>query len=337
MAVPMLFAISTAVAQAPRPSKFRRIGFLSVWPGPDKTDRNKAIEDELPFWESMRKKGWTLGDNVIAERVYAHWKVERLLGLAQELVRRRVDIILCRWTEEAMVAAARATQTIPIVFANAFLPVEQGLIDSYARPGRNLTGTAMYAVTEVTAKRLEFVRAVAPNAKRLSWLWGGDSLSFETVAGRRFDMTPTLDATTKALGFETRFHIVRSPEDIADVFGEVTDWRAQAITAGGVTLGTVQERIAEFAVRHRLPSAFSNRSYVASGGLLSYGVSDSEMESLDLRLVEYVDRILRGARPADLPVLQPSRYELVINMKTASALGLTIPQLLLARVDDVIQ
>ena len=336
VALPLLCAASLG-AQTPRGDQPKRLGLIDIGSAPQKVSPNQVLEDERPFWALMKMKGWIVGDNILVERLYGEWKVERLAGLAQELVRRRVDVILCDSTEEAQIAAARATQSIPIVFDGAFLPEEQGLIDSYARPGRNSTGTTMYTWSEFSAKRLELVRAVAPDARRLSWLWGGDALSFETVAGGRFDMAPALEAAANALGFETRFHIVRTPQDVDRVFADVTAWRAQAISAGGLPVWDARESVVGLALRHRIPSAFSHRGYADAGGLLSYGVSVGELESLQLRRVEYIDRILRGGKPADLPVIQPSRYELVLNLRTAKALGLSLPRSLLQRADELIQ
>lgn len=337
LALSFLPAASQIGSQTSRRGHPKRIGLIDVGSPPQKVSPDRMPEDERHFWDLMREKGWFVGDNLLVERLYGDWKVERLAGLAEELVRRRVDLILCDSTEEAQIAAARATRTIPIVFDGAFLPEEQGLIDSYARPGRNSTGTTMYTWSEFSAKRLEFVRAVAPDAKRLSWLWGGDSLSFETVVGGRFDLAPVLEAAAKAVGFETRFHIARMPQDIDRVFGEVTAWRAQAISAGGLPIWDARESVVGLALRHRIPSAFSHRGYVDAGGLLSYGASVAELDSLQVRRIEYIDRILRGANPADLPVIRPSRYELVVNLKTAKALGLSVPQSLLQRADGLIQ
>jgi putative ABC transport system substrate-binding protein len=282
----------------------------------------------------LSKKGWILGDNIVVERVYANWKTERLPALAAELVRKRVDVITC--DDETMVAAARATQSIPILFGRALMPMEQGLIESFAKPGRNLTGTAMHAGTEVATKRLEFLRAIA-RGDRLSWLWGGDTRFAGTVAGGRFDIAKMYESAAARLGFNVRLHFVPAPADIDKVFEEIVDWKAQAITGGGRQVFEVRNRVAEFALRNRLPLANNSRGYVEAGGLLSYGPPDSEAVLLGQGFVEYLDRILRGAKPAELPVIQPSRYELVINMKTAKTLGLTIPQSVLQRADETIQ
>lgn len=329
-----LSAVSLAFAQTPIRGSPKRIGELSLRAGPEKPDPGKPLEDERYFWDALGKKGWTLGDNIVIERAYADWKTERLPGLAAELVRKRVDVILCEDQTE-MVAAARATQSIPILFNGAFMPMEQGLIESFSRPGRNLTGTAQHAGTEVATKRLEFLRAIV-RSERLSWLWSGDRF-VETVAGGRFDMAKMYESAATGLGFNTRLHFVSAPTDIDKVFEEVIAWKAQAITGGGWQVSEVRNRVAEFALRNGLPLASNHRSYVEAGGLLSYGPSRSERDLLGQHFIAYLDRILRGAKPSELPVIQPSRYELVINMKSAKALGLTIPRSVLQRADEIIQ
>jgi putative tryptophan/tyrosine transport system substrate-binding protein len=330
LALPLLCAAFGAGAQAPKAGPAKRMGYLAL--GSDiKTPRS-----EHPFYIAMSKKGWILGDKLLVEPAYADFHAERLAGLAEDLVRKRVDIILCNGPG-ATLAAVRATQTIPIVFHNVGMPVELGLIDSYGRPGRNATGHAFYTGIEVDAKRLEFLREIAPAAKRLSWFTSADYISLETVAGGRYEYGSLLAAAAKRQGFETRIHPLRTPQDIDAAFGDITTWRAQALAGGGVQVHEARQRIAELALRHRLSSAFQLRWNVEAGGLLSYGIPPSEFAYIDSRIVEYIDRILRGTPPADLPVEQPSRYELVINAKTANALGLTIPPGLLARADEIIR
>jgi len=213
-------------------------------------------------------------------------------------------------------------------------PVQQGLIDSFARPGGNVTGVALYAGIEVTHKRLDFLRAIAPAARRLAWLWPENWFALETVSGSRVDMIPTLEAAAKDRGYEPRFHAIHRGQDVDALFRDISSSGAQAIT---IATSGAPQKFAELALRLGLPSAFLERDFVEAGGLLCYGVPDSEFASLAKNRAEYVDRILRGARPNDLPVELPSRYELVINLKTAKALGLTIPQSVLARADEVIQ
>ncbi len=283
----------------------------------------------------MRKRGWIEGENVVWERAFADLQVERLAGLAAELVRKGVEVIITNGPETT-IAAARATKTVPIVFLNVIWPVEQGLIDSFARPGRNVTGIAFYTGVEVTNKRLEFLREIAPAARRLSWLWPVDYA--ETLSGGRLDIAAMMGSAAKGLGFETRFHDIRKPADVESALAEIAGWRAQVLmVGGGHHLISERRRVAEFALRQGLPSATPSLSSVEAGVLLYYGPSPSETPLLAARYFDMVDRILRGAKPAELPVERPSKYDLVVNMKTAKALGLKIPQSLLLRAERFIE
>ena len=333
--LPSLLIASHARGQPKKQARLKTLGELSLHPGPENPDPGKPLEGESFFWDELNKKGWVLGDNIVIERVYANWKVARLGGLAADLVRRRVDVILCN-DETAMVAAARATRSIPILFNGALMPVEQGFIESYSRPGRNLTGTAQHAGIEVATKRLEFLRAVV-SGRRLSWLWSGDTRFVETVAGGRLDQAEIYERAAARLGFEPRIHLVPTPDAIDRVFEDITAWKAQALTGGGFQVFEVRDRVAEFAVRKGLALATNHRAIVEAGGLLSYGPPPSERVLQGRRYIDYLDRILRGAKPSELPVIQPSRYELVVNMKTAKTLGLTIPRSVLERADEVLQ
>ena len=217
---------------------------------------------------------------------------------------------------------------IPIVFTNVSWPVEQGLIESFARPGRNVTGVASYTGIEVSAKRLEFLKAVAPTATRLSWILG--SAREPTVDGAGFDVRPMLDPAAKSLGYEVGDDFVQKSEDLDPAFADILASRAQALAvAGNTAIFAERERIAAFALSNRLPTASASVTLVEAGGLLSYKCGG--FSTRIARSVEYVDRIFRGARPADLPVDRPEKYELVINRKTARTLGLQIPQSLLLR------
>jgi putative ABC transport system substrate-binding protein len=322
---------SPARAQAPKAGQLKRIGYLGLDPDP------KTPPAERPLYIAMRKRGWILGHNLVREAIYyADGKIEDLSRFAEELVRKRVDVILCNG-DLATVAVARATRTIPIVFWNVLYPVELGLVESYARPGRNATGQSGYAGIGIAVKRLGLLREIVPDAKRLSYLSPGGPQSFETVAGGRFDGWQTLEAATKALGFETRIHPWPRLQDVDIVLSEVAIWRAQAVTAGFGFIYDARKRVADFLFEHRLPGAFFYREVVEAGGLMSYGVGASETAYATERLAEYVDHVLRGRAPADLPVEEPRQYELVINMKTAKALGLTIPRSILLRADQVIE
>jgi putative ABC transport system substrate-binding protein len=325
-----MLASRLARAQPRAPDGNRTIGVLFL----------NALDPKSPPTEdigtkTLRKLGWIEGQNIVIERRFADFRRERLAGLAQELVRKRVEVIFAIGPQPA-IEAGRATQTIPIVFFNGVWPVETGLVDSLARPGRNLTGTSLFADTGVSTKRLEFLREIVPAAKRLSQLSQPDIE--ETLAGGRFDMRAVFQAAAERLGFERRVHVIRKVEDFDAAFAEIIAWGAHAINgAGGDYIFAARERIAEFALRHRLPSVFSFQAPVEAGGLLSYSPATAEWTAMVVRSAEYIDRILRGARPAELPVVLPNKYELLINLKTAKALGLKIPPPLLLRADRVIE
>lgn len=285
------------------------------------------------FRAELKALGWIEGQNLVVVGAFADFKNERLPALAEDLVRKRVDVILAT-AGDAAVAAARATKSIPIVFVGVPWPVETGLIDSFARPGRNVTGVSSYTGIEVSTKRLEFLKEIAPNATRLSWIL--DPSLGASLDGRRLDARPMVDPAAKALGYEVRFHHIEKSEDVDPAFAEILAWRAQAIAvSGGAATFAARERIATFALRNRLPTACVSPSVVEAGGLLSYSAAGAFPESV-ARGANYVDRILRGARPADLPVYRPEKYELLINLKTARALGLQVPQSLLLRAGRVI-
>jgi putative tryptophan/tyrosine transport system substrate-binding protein len=291
------------------------------------------------FWlpglrAKLKALGWIEGQNLVIESAFADAKVERLAGLAEELVRKRVDVILA-YPDLPAIAAARATRTIPIVFVNASWPVEQGLIESYGRPGRNVTGVATYTGIEVSAKRLEFLKAVAPTATRLSWILS--SAAEQTVDGAGFDLRPLLSQAARGLGYEVRYHFVQRGDDLDPVFAEILASRAQALSvAGNQAIFEARERIAAFALSNRLPTAAAGLWLTEAGCLLSYSAEGGGFAAIP-RSLEYVDRIFRGARPADLPVEQPSNYELVLNLKTAKALGLQVPQAVLLRAGRLIE
>ena len=211
----------------------------------------------------MSKLGWIVGDNVVVERASADGKEERLAGLAEELIRKQVEVILT-YGQVAPVVAARATRTIPIVFFAVAWPVEQGLIDSFARPGGNVTGVALYTGIEVTYKRLEFLRAIAPAAKRLAWLWPENWFSLETVSGGRVDMIPALEAAAK-IAATAAVHAIRRGQDLDALFRDISSSRAQAITMP-TSDAHAPQKFAELALRHGLPSAFFDRDFVERVG-----------------------------------------------------------------------
>jgi putative ABC transport system substrate-binding protein len=318
-----------ARAQAKPSTQSKTLGVLST---ASSQDLERVF---LPvFRAELKALGWSEGQNLVVEGAIAEYKYERLSALAEDLVRKHVDVVWAT-SAEAAIAAARATKSIPIVFTSAPWPVETGLIDSFARPGRNVTGVSSYTGIEVSTKRLEFLKEIAPSATRLSWIL--DPSLGASLDGSHFDPRPLLDPAARALGYEVRYHDIEKSEDVDPAFAEMLAWRAQAIAvAGSAATFSARERIAVFALRNRLPSACASRAVVEAGGLLSYNSGGALSDSL-ARGANYVDRILRGARPADLPVYRPDKYELLINLKTARALGLQVPQSLLLRTDRVIE
>jgi ABC-type uncharacterized transport system substrate-binding protein len=302
------------------------LGVLS----PHRRPSPKFIADN-PFSNRLRALGWIEGRTLDIERTYGEGREDLLPALAATLVRRRVDVI---WANgpEAAVAATRATQSIPIVFWGVALPVEQGLVQSLARPGGNVTGVAWYAGPGVDDKRLEALRDVAPTVRRLARITVPSALA--TVSGDEIKVPPYGSLAAAALGFEERRFPVLTPADFEPAFGEIVKWGAEALDAWGTTL-TVREspRIVGFANRQRLPSSYTLRLFAEAGGLIAYAI---EFAPTLVRSAEVLDRILRGANPAEIPVDVPRDYELTINLKTARALGLVIPQDVLLRAARII-
>jgi putative tryptophan/tyrosine transport system substrate-binding protein len=274
--------------------------------------------------EALRGFGWIDGQSIRVTTQFADLKEERLASLAQEFVRRRVDIIVAKGTPPTD-AARRATTSIPIVMSGASDPIAAGFTRSLARPDGNVTGTSL-VLTETAGKRLQFLKEVIPQLTRTAVLHaGGPSLSqldeVRTAAGQ--------------LGLELQEFVYRGLGALETQFGEIRGARAESlIVIAAHTIDEVRSPLAQLAIRHRLPTAFTFREYVEGGGLLSYGPN---LGAVHRRAAYYVDRLLRGAKPADLPFEQASTFELVLNMKTAKALGLTIPQTLLFRADRVIE
>jgi len=319
-------------ALAARPA--RRIGILSE----ASAEPGKAtLNWEPDFWEAMAQRGWVVGRNVVVERAFASWRSDRLPALADELVKKRVDLIVSFGDQDAMVAAARATRTIPIVLFDAFDPVEEGLVESLARPGRNVTGISLVRGPEFALKRLEYLRAVAPDAKRLAWLWGHERTLAARVDGSGYDIADWLATAAKKMQFETVVYRVTTAAAIDGALADAKSRGVQALTANGFPIYLARRAVVDFALRERLPSAFAYGGFVEDGGLLSYAAADAEVDLLFRRWVEYVDRILRGAKPAEMPVIAADRYDLQINLRTAATLGLTIPPSILSRADALVR
>ena len=274
---------------------------------------------------ALREFGWIEGKNVVIEPRYAEGQTEKLPALAGDLVRLNVDVIVTNTNSETL-AAQQATASVPIVMLFGLDPVGTRLIASYARPGGNVTGV-VWAMPETAAKTVQLLKEMVPTARKAAVIYDPTVLGIESYIVAN-------EGAARSLGMTLQRVEVRSPEDFEVAFATILNGRADGLWVG--TTGVVGSRIAEiidFAARRRLPAIYPARWVVDLGGLMSYG---SKYTEVFRRAAFYVDRLLRGAKPVDLPVEQPTKFELVINLKTAKALGLTIPPSLLLRADQVI-
>jgi putative ABC transport system substrate-binding protein len=275
---------------------------------------------------ALRELGWVEGKNVVFEPRFAENRLERLPELATDLVRLKVDVIAAAGTL-APLAAKQATSTIPIVMTAAGDPLGSGLVASLARPGGNVTGMSLMA-PDLGGKRLELLKEVVPRLARVAVLWNAANPYSALV----FKET---QAAGRTLGIQIQSLEVRAPDNFDGAFEGARRERPDAlITVEDPLTFSQQQRVADFTAEQQLPSLHGLREFAAAGGLMSYGAS---LVDLFRRAAGYVDKILRGAKPADLPVQQPSKFELVINLKTARALGLEVPPTLIARADEVIE
>jgi putative ABC transport system substrate-binding protein len=281
------------------------------------------------FYQGLHELGYFEGQNVAIERREAEWKSDRLQGLAAELVGHKVDIIVA-WSTPAARAAKRATNTIPIVAAVMADPVEDELVTSLARPGGNITGTTFLG-PELVAKRLQLLREVVPGLSRVAALWHPSAYGERTMAS----VLREIEGAARTLGMQLQLAPASSPDDFASAFSAMTKERAESfIVLPSPMLFGEHKRIVGLAAENRLPGMYQAREFVDGGGLMSYGV---DLPDLLRRSATYVNKILRGAKPAELPVEQPTKFELVINLKTARELGLTVSRDFLLIADDVIE
>lgn len=295
-----------------------RIGWLAQdAPGDSPADREA-------FLRRLRSLGYVQGRNLSLERRYALGTTARLSDLAAELVQARVDVIVTAGSPAAL-AAAKATGTIPIVMVAVGSPVERGLVASLARPGGNVTGLSLDVGPEIGGKRLQLLKEAIPKLAHVAWLG---------APGVRPATRNALQTAAQVLGLTLQRVEVASPEDFDKAFAAITRMRPDALFVGTLFLAANRSRIVDFATKGRIPSTYPFREYAEAGGLMSYGPS---LLDLHVRAASYVDAILKGTKPGDLPVEQPTRFELVINLKTARALGLTMPSSLLQRADEVIR
>lgn len=323
----LIIALGAGALAAPLASfsqqqgKVWRIGYLFMGSRPASLDTGNIGT----FRRGMRDLGYVEGKNLLIEWRFAD-QVERLPELAMELVRSKVDVIVAQSTPTVQ-ALQKATTTIPIVMTGAGDPVGSGLVKSLARPGGNITGMSQLT-TDTSAKRLEMLVSMVPKLSRVAYLMPSPNRA--TMLG----LEAYQDAGRK-LGVNVMRVEAQTPQEIVSAFSSLAKDRIQAIIVSLDSLFVSQRReIAELAAKHGLPSIQGNAEYAEAGGLMAYGVNSAEMYK---RAASYVDKILKGANPADLPVEQPTTFEMVINAKTAKALGLKIPQSLLVRADKVIE
>jgi putative ABC transport system substrate-binding protein len=312
----LLYALCVP-AEAQQPAKIPRIGYQSA---------GSSGEREEAFRRGLRELGYVEGQNIIIEWRFAQGKADQVPRNAAELVRLKVDVIVTGGSTDTR-AAKGATSTIPIVMTNDSDPVGTGIVASLARPGGNITGLATLS-SELDGKRLELLKETLPGLSDVVALRGpGPQRSTVTLK-------ETEDAA-RSLGLKLQFQDVKEPDDLNRAFEAIAKARAGALMVTGGPFGSAnRKRIVEFAVKSRLPAIYYRREFVEEGALMSY---DASRNDLSRRAAVFVDKILKGTRPVDLPVEQPTKFELVINLKAAKQIGLTIPPNVLARADKVIR
>jgi len=302
------------------PAKMPRLGILM----PSESSRNLDAFDN-----GLLALGYVEGQNILIERRYGDPKGEQLRELATELIKLKVDVIVA-WSTPVALAAQQAASTIPVVAAVMADPVNDGLVASLARPGGNITGTTFLG-PELVAKRLQLFREVIPRLSRVAALWHPHAYGERTMAS----MSQEVEASARKLGMELQFVPAANPDELAGAFSKITEDRAEAfIVLPSPMLFSQYESIVAFAASHLLPAIYQAREFVDVGGLMSYGANLAE---LFRSAAAFVDKIFKGAKPSELPVEQPTRFELVINLKTAKDLGLTVTREFLLIADEIIE
>jgi putative ABC transport system substrate-binding protein len=317
--------VAPLATQAQQPAKVPRVGLL-LTPSPEHPIAQAVL---AAFRQGLRERGYVEGQTIVIEPRFAPERLERYRDLVTELARLKVDVLVVGSTGMAL-AAKQVTTTIPIVAAVMADPVRDGLIASLARPGGSITGLTFFAPALV-AKRVQLLREAAPGASRLAVLSHPGVYSEHTMR----DMLEETEVAARTLGLRLQLLEARSPNEFDRAFSAIaTDGASALIVFPSPMFYAEHRRLVDLATKHRLPAIFAFKEAVDAGGLMSYGTNIPELFRL---AATFVDKILKGARPAELPVEQPTKFDLVINLKTARALGLTIPQSLLLRADQVIQ
>jgi len=318
VALALSIGAAPPAAHAQQPGKVPRIGFLS--PGNAVSGLSEA------FRQGLRDLGYVEGQNLVVEYRWADGDIARLPALAGELVRLRVDVLVAS-SPPAILAAKQATNSIPIVFADSSDPLGTGLVASLSHPGGNATGLSL-VTPELSGKRLQLLQETLPSLARVALLWDASNVGMT-------DRVRETEAAARQLGITLHVEWVRNLKGLDRAFATLAQARPDAFltTVEPFTMGH-RQRIVAFAAQRRLPAMYEERDFVEAGGLMAYGPS---LAANFRRAATYVDKLLKGAKPADLPVEQPTKFELVINLKTAKAVGLTIPQSVLIRADEVIQ
>jgi len=313
--------VAPLTADAQQASKVPHVGVFFASNPAATADTNEA------FTQGLRERGYVEGRNIALERRYGEGRTERMAEVAAELVRMKVDVIVAV-TDQPILAVKRQTQSIPIVMVNSTDPVGTGFVASLARPGGNITGVSMMS-PDLGGKRLELLREALPRLSRLAVIWNPD------VRGHVIEYKE-MEAPARSLGLRLQSFEVSQAEDFARAFNAIADARSEAVVviSAGPVMFANRALIASLAQKHRLVSMYGAQDFADAGGFMAYGVAATEGWR---RAVTFVDKILKGTKPGDLPVEQPTTFELVVNSKTAKALGLTIPPSLLQRADRVIQ
>ena len=315
--ISIFLTVSPLLAHAQQTSKFYRIGYSSL--------RSGIEAREEAFRQGLRELGYVEGQNCVIEWRFAKGEIDRLRELAAEFVRLKVDVIVAPGTF-ATQAAKQATSTIPIVIGNVTDAVQQGFVASLAKPGGNITGFSTLS-PDLSGKRLEMLKETFPKISRVSFVWNSANLGTAAqfngaeIAGRE-------------LGIKLQSLELQPPYDFESAFGAAADSRADALIVSTAGFHTHRERLVSLELKHRLPVMYSDQLFVLAGGLMSYSVDFPEEFR---RVAIYVDKILKGINPASLPVQRPTKFELVINLKTAKQIGVTIPPAVLMEADKVIK